>query len=209
MNFNSKLPINWFDILVVMVLLVGYTRGRKHGMSVELLQVMKWVTVVLVSAIGYEPLGLWLDSVVQLGRLTSYVIAYCLIAALVFVVFMSLNATLGRKLAGSDTFGKGEFYLAMPAGMLRFACILLAVLALLNARLYRTAEVKAMQKYQDDNYGSQFFPTLSSIQAEVFEESFVGPQIRNYMSFLLIQQTDPNGSVQQNTASSRREFVLP
>ena len=209
MNFNSKLPINWFDILVVMVLLVGYTRGRKHGMSVELLQVMKWVTVVLVSAIGYEPLGLWLDSVVQLGRLTSYVIAYCLIAALVFVVFMSLNATLGRKLAGSDTFGKGEFYLAMPAGMLRFACILLAVLALLNARLYRTAEVKAMRKYQDDNYGSQFFPTLSSIQAEVFEESFVGPQIRNYMSFLLIQQTDPNGSAQQNTASSQREFVLP
>lgn len=209
MNFNSKLPINWFDILVMVVLLVGYTRGRKHGMSVELFQVIKWVTVVLVSAIGYEPLGLWLDSIVQLGRLTSFILAYCFIATLVLLLFMFLNGTLGRKLAGSDTFGKGEFYLAMPAGMLRFACILLAVLALLNARLYRTEEVKAMRKYQDDNYGSQFFPTLSSIQAEVFEESFVGPQIRNYMSFLLIQQTDPNGSVQQNTASSRREFVLP
>ena len=209
MNFNSKLPINWFDILVMVVLLVGYTRGRKHGMSVELFQVMKWVTVVLVSAIGYEPLGLWLDSIVQLGRLTSFIVAYCFIATLVLLLFMFLNGTLGRKLAGSDTFGKGEFYLAMPAGMLRFACILLAVLALLNARLYRAEEVKAMRKYQDDNYGSQFFPTLSSIQAEVFEESFVGPQIRNYMSFLLIQQTDPNGSVQQNTASSRREFVLP
>jgi hypothetical protein len=98
----------------------------------------------------------------------------------------------------------------MPAGMLRFACILFVLLALLNARLYSTAEIQAMRKFQDDNYGSQFFPTLSSVQAEVFEESFVGPQIRKYMSFLLIEQTSPNGVPQPNTASrSRREFTLP
>jgi len=216
MNFSGKLPINWFDILVVIVLVVGYSRGRKHGMSKELLQVMKWMTVVLVSAIGYEPLGLWLDSTIHLGRLTSYVISYCFVAVLVLLLFTFLSESLERKLAGSDAFGKSEFYLGMPAGVLRFACIMLAILALLNARLYSTAEIKAMQKFQNDNYGSQFFPTLSSVQADVFDESFIGPQIRKYMGFILIKPTSPSGSVQQDTASTqkssgstRREFTLP
>jgi hypothetical protein len=204
-----KLPINWFDIVVVAVLLVGYARGRKHGMSKELLQVMKWLTVILVGAIGYEPLGLWLDSTLRIGKLMSFIISYCFIAGLVLVLFIFLNDTLGRKLAGTDTFGKGEFYLAMPAGMLRFGCILIAVLAVLNARLYTTAEIKAMRKFQDDNYGSQFFPTLSSVQSEVFEESFVGTKIRQHMSFLLIKPTFPSGPAQANTVSRRREFTLP
>src|SRR5690349_11112693 len=108
---NGKLPINWFDFVVVVVLVVGYTRGRKHGMSKELLQVMKWLTVVLAGAIGYEPLGFWLDSVLHLGKLTSYIIAYCFIAAFVLFLFIFVNDTLGRKLAGTDTFGKSEFYL--------------------------------------------------------------------------------------------------
>ena len=209
MNF-SGLSINWFDFMVVIVLLVGYSRGRKHGMSKELLQVMKWLTVVLLGAIGYEPLGFWLDSLLHLGKLTSYIIAYCLIAGLILVLFIWVNDTLGRKLAGTDTFGKGEFYLAMPAGMLRFGCILLALLALLNARLYRTAEIKAMEKFQNDNYGSQFFPTLASVQTEVFEKSFIGPQVRKYMSFMLIKPTIPGAAAENTTAStSRREFTLP
>jgi hypothetical protein len=206
---NWNMPINWFDVLLLAVLVFGLTRGRKHGMSKELLPVVKWVAVVLVSAIAYEPLGLWLDSVLHVGKLFSYVIAYALVGTVVLLLFTYLNNTLGRKLAGSDSFGKGEFYLAMPAGMLRFACITLALLALLNARLYRTAEIKAMEKYQVENYGSQFFPTLASVQTSVFEKSFTGPQIRKHMSFLLIKPTSPTAPGQKNTASRRREFTLP
>lgn len=209
MNLSSNLPVNWFDVLVLVLLLVGYSRGRKHGMSKELFLVLTWVSVVLVGAIAYEPLGLWLDGMLQLGKLASYILAYSLIAVLVLLLFMYVKGTLGRKLEGSDTFGKGEFYLAMPAGMLRFVCILFALLALLNARLYRTSEIKEMEKFQMENYGSQFFPTLSSIQASVFEDSFTGVQIKKHMSFLLIKPTYPGAQPQKNTASRRREFTLP
>ena len=142
--------------------------------------------------------------------------SYSFIAVFVLLLFTLLSESLGRKLAGSDASGKGEFYLAMPAGVLRFACILIALLALLNARLYRTEEIKAMEKFQNDNYGSQFFPTLGSVQTEVFENSFVGPQVRKYMSFLLIKPTFPGTAPQNTTASTspattsrRREFTLP
>lgn len=209
MNFAANLPVNWFDILVLLVLVLGYVQGRKHGMSKELIVMLGWVAAVLVSAIAYQPLGVWLDETLHLGRLLSYILAYMLTATLVLLVFFYLNGTVGRNLSSSDAFGKGEFYLAMPAGMLRFTCVLLVLLALLNARLYRTAEIKEMQKFQMDNYGSQFFPTLSSIQMSVFEESFTGPQIKKYLGFLLIEPTYPGNQPQKSTASSRREFTLP
>jgi hypothetical protein len=209
MNLSNYLPVNWFDIVVVVVLLIGYARGRKHGMSKELMVVMKWIAVVLISAIGYEPLGLWLDSVMQLGKLASFLLAYTFIAVCILLVFTYLNSTIGQKLAGSDTFGKGEFYLAMPAGMLRFACVLIALLALLNARQYGTSEIKAQVKYDEYNYGSSFFPHLYAIQDEVFEKSFTGPQIRKYLSFLLIKPTFPSGPQPTSTASGQREYTLP
>ena len=47
----------------------------------------------------------------------------------------------------------------MGSGLVRFSCMLLAALALLNARYFSPTEVRAMEKYQDDVYGSDFFPT--------------------------------------------------
>lgn len=191
MNWTGNLPFNWFDLAVVLMLVVGYTRGKKNGMSQESLAVLKWVALVVVTAIAYEPLGVWAASTLKIGKLFAFLLSYCLVASVILCAFVFINRTLGEKLKGSDAFGKAEFYLAMPAGMLRFACITLVLLALLNARYYTTAEVKAMNKYQNDNYGSNFFPTLSSVQDDVFTKSFLGKQIKEHMSFLLIKPTAP------------------
>jgi len=191
MNWTANLPFNWFDLAVVLMLFIGYTRGKKHGMSQESLAVLKWVILVVVAAVAYEPLGLWLAPTLGIGKLLAFILAYTLVAGVVAGLFVYLNRTLGEKLKGSDAFGKAEFYLAMPAGMLRFACVTLVLLALLNARLYSTAEVRAMSKYQNDNYGSSFFPTLSSVQDDVFLRSLVGSQVKQHLGFLLIKPTAP------------------
>ena len=59
----------------------------------------------------------------------------------------------------------------MGSGVVRFSCMLLAALALLNARYFSPTEVRAMEKFQDDVYGSNFFPTLHSVQADGFRSS--------------------------------------
>ena len=191
MNWTSNLAFNWFDVAVLLMLVIGYSRGKKHGMSQESFAVLKWVALVLGCAIAYEPLGLWLADTAHIGKLLSFVLAYVVTAAVITMVFVYLNGVVGEKLKGSDLFGKAEFYLAMPAGMLRFACVVLVLLALLNARFYSTAEVRAMTKFQNDNYGSNFFPTLSSIQDDVFMKSFVGKQVKEHLGFLLIKPTAP------------------
>jgi len=205
----AQLPFNWFDIVVLILLLVGIQSGRKHGMSQEVMFVLNWVALVLVCSIAYEPVGLWLAAAAGMGKLLAFVLAYLGTATAVALVFVVLRRVIGSKLTGSDTFGKAEYYLAMPAGMLRFACIILAFLALLNARFYQTSEVKAMAKFQDDNYGSQFFPTLQSLQQDVFQDSFVGSQTKKHLSFLLIQPTAPIFEGKAVMSPKRREFTLP
>ena len=200
----NGLPINWFDVLLVVVLIVGIQRGRKRGMSEELLSVLQWVGVVLGAAVVYEPLGLWLAGVTSCSALICYLTAYVVAGAFIVGVFAFLKRSFSGKLVGSDTFGGAEYYLGMPAGMLRFACVLIAMLSLLNARYYRSEEIKAMEKFQLDNYGSEFFPTLQSVQSSVFEKSLSGPPIRKYLSFLLIKPTPPETQQVQ-----RKEFSLP
>jgi len=209
-NMNiANLPFNWFDIVVLILLMIGIRSGRKHGMSQEVMFMLTWVALVLLCGIAYEPLGLWLVSTAGIGKLLAYVLAYALTAAFVAVVFIFLKRIIGERLKGSDTFGKAEYYLAMPAGMVRFGCIILAFLALLNARLYQTYEIKAMTKFQNENYGSQFFPTLQSVQADVLEQSLVGSQARKHLSFLLIKPTPPSAPGAATQQVKRREFILP
>jgi|ERR1043166_8169364 hypothetical protein len=200
----DNLPFNWFDIAVALVLLVGMQRGRKRGMSEECLTMLNWVALVLVCSIAYEPIGRWLASTVPFSLLFCYMLAYAVSAVVVGSVFLLLKRGLSGKLIGSDVFGRGEYYLGMPSGMLRFACILVAGLALLNARLYRAEEIQAMTKFQNDNYGSQFFPTLQTLQEQVFAKSLIGPQIKTHLAFLLIKPTFP-----ETKELKRAEATLP
>lgn len=204
MSANGSLPVNWFDVFVLLMLLIGYTRGKKNGMSQEALAVLKWIAVMLLPAIAYEPLGEWLAATARLGKLTSFLIAYVATAGLVAVIFIVVTGPLGEKLKGSDAFGKSEFYLAKPAGMLRFACIVIVLLALLNARYYSTAEVRAAKKYDQDNYGSSFFPHLYAVQDDVFKNSFIGSQVHEHLGFLLIKSTPALSGA--SAPAKRKEF---
>ena len=164
----DKLPINVFDLLVLVVLITGMLRGRKHGMSEEITNLLGWLAVLL---------GL---------------------------VFAMAKRAFGGKLAGSDVFGRAEYYLGMAAGMVRFCCMLLVVLALLNARAYNPDELRTMDKYTTDTYGSDVFPTLYSVQQSVFVKSVTGPLIRQHLGWLLIKPVE-----MQKAGFHQKEFSVP
>ena len=186
---STTFSLSWVDLLVVVLLLVGVLRGRKRGMSEELLDVIKWAIIVVAAAALYAPLGEFLSKVSLFSLLSSYIAVYALIVLLTMLLFSFLRHNLGAKLVGSDTFGNAEYYLGMMAGGFRYACIILVGMAFLNARYYSPAEVRAKSKYQQDNFGSSFFLTLPDIQQEVFVESLTGRAAHNYLSIALIRPT--------------------
>ncbi|HEU5126207.1 MAG TPA: CvpA family protein [Verrucomicrobiae bacterium] len=187
----DQLPFNWFDVLICVVLFFGVRRGRKNGMSEELIGTLMWVVITFGCAVIYQPVGQLLSSNSVFSLLSSYLMAYIVLAVLIAAGFSTLKKALGGKLIGRDSFGSSEFYLGMIAGMVRFSCILIAAVALLNARSYSSAEIQAKIKYQNEVYGSNFFPSLYEIQAQVFDRSLLGPFIKNDLAFLLIQPTAP------------------
>ena len=205
MNFDpNHLPVNWFDFVVFLVLIFGYTRGRKHGMSVEMMYVLQWIAMIFGAAYAYKPAGDYLADNTVLSHLTCYIIAYIVTLGIIRIFFLLIRRAIGGKLVGSNVFGGGEYYLGMIGGVLRYACILIAVMALLNARHYTVKEINTREKYVHDVYGSDFFPGLHSIQKAVFHDSLVGPPVKQYLSFMLIKPTDP-----ENRQIKAKEYNLP
>jgi uncharacterized membrane protein required for colicin V production len=184
-----NLPFNWFDIAILLVVFIGLQRGRKHGMSEEIILVIKWLSIIVLGGLGYGIVGDVISDNSVFTRLSSYLMAYTIIALGITVTFLAIKKMANGKLVGSDVFGSGEYYLGMIAGVVRYTCILIFALALLNAPLYTKAERDADVKFQNDVYGSTYFPKLYSVQEAVFEKSFLGPHIHDELSFLLIKST--------------------
>ncbi len=184
-------PINWFDFVVVIVLLLGVSRGRKHGMSVEVMVMLQWIAIVIASALAYRPLGDMLAQSSPMSHLFCYITVYIVTAIFVKILFGVIKKSAGGKLVGSSIFGRGEFYLGMCAGAVRYACILIAALALINARLYTPYERDAAKAYQVDVYGSNFFPEFSAVQQQIFKESLIGSALKKNAEFLFIAPTKP------------------
>jgi uncharacterized membrane protein required for colicin V production len=200
----DNLPINAFDIVLVTLLVVGIFRGRKHGMSEELMLLLKWLAIVFACATLYQPLGELLQGTGLFGLLACYLAVYIIVALLVVSLFALFKHSVGGKLLGSDVFGRGEYYLGMVSGFVRFACIIVTALALLNARYYTQTEVRAMEKFQDDVYGSNYFPTLHTFQSIVFDKSISGSWIKQNLDFLLIKPTEPD-----HTQFKQKDYKFP
>ncbi len=204
MNLD-KLPVNAFDFVLVAILVVGVFRGRKHGMSEELLLLLKWVALLVGCAFLYAPIGEYFATTTNVfSMLSCYLMAYAAIAMVIVALFALVKKGLGGKLMGSDVFGGAEYYLGMGAGLLRFSAILLMGLALLNARYFSADEVKAMENFQNDVYGSNFFPTLHTVQSWALERSLTGVWIKENLGFLLIKPTRP-----ENKDFKQKDFEMP
>ena len=200
----GNMPFNWFDVLLLVLLIVGIFRGRKRGMSQELMPLFTWLAVVVISGFCHAPLAAEIKGLFSCSGLTAAFTAYLGVAAVIAGIFAFVNRSLGGKIVGSDMFGKGEYYLGIFSGLIRYSCVVLFALALLNARLYTSAEITASQRYTQANYGNDFFPGLSQIQDKVFKESLVGPVIAKYLDFLLIKPTPAEAA-----PLKRKQFDLP
>src|SRR6266850_7234163 len=107
----DKLPINLFDFLLLAFLIAGVMRGRKLGMSGELLSLLKWLAILAGCALVYQPAGqMFSQSTGIFSLLNSYRTAYIVVAIVIFTLFALLHKSLGGKLVGSDIFGSSAYY---------------------------------------------------------------------------------------------------
>jgi len=200
----DSLPINAFDLLLIVTIVAGFMSGRKHGMSEELMKLATWLAIIFACAIAYEPVGSWVAASSPFSLLSSFLMAYVGVGIIVFGITALIKRSVGGKILGSDLFGRAEYYLGMGGGVVRALCMLVFGLALLNAHLYTPEEIRAREKYQNEWYGSDFFPGLQSAQATVFQRSLTGPWIKENLSFFLIRPTKA-----ENKDIHQKEYQFP
>ncbi|MBI1841870.1 MAG: CvpA family protein [Verrucomicrobia bacterium] len=200
MKYLTDLSISWVDLTMLGALGFGVFQGRKRGISGELLDVIRWIATILIAAFVYQPLSRYFCWVIPgLNPLTASLSVYVGTILTLALVFGALKRSYGEKLLSSDTFGAAEYYLGMIAGVIRMSCVLIAAMALLNAPEYTRMEVQAREKAQEDNFGSIRFFRLYSLQADVFQGSFIGRATHESLGVLLIS---PNSD--KDAGSSRR-----
>lgn len=183
--------VSWVDFVILLLVIAGIFRGRKRGMSEELLDIIKWVAVLTVVAFLHRPAGELLAGTTMFSLLSCYIFVYTLIVILLKVVFGFIRKQIGDKLVSSDFFGSAEYYLGMVAGAFRYVCVIIVALAFINARYYSPEEIQADIDFQKNNFGDIRFPTLATLQNEVFTRSFFGMATRDFAPFLLIPSTPP------------------
>lgn len=206
MNF-AGIALSWVDFVTGAVLLIGFARGRKRGLSEELLDTVQWVAILGLATFFYRPLGNLMARQPWLSQLTYYILAYLLIALVVKIVFVMIKRQFGEKLVESDLFGRAEFYLGMGAGMLRWTCMYVFALSILHAPHYTEAELAQRKKEVEYNYGSDFFPSVDKLQAEVYQVSLTGKNLAKYVPYVLMSPTSGEATPLRNDQSmgKRRE----
>jgi len=196
----DNLSLSWFDGVFIIVLAFGLFRGRRNGMGKELLPLLQWLLLVGVCGLVYPILARMCVNYFGWSKALSAVTGYLALALVIFFIFAILKQKLTERLVAGNFFKGGEYYLGMMAGLIRFACVLLFVLALMNAPVYSEADIAAHNAYVARTYGGgqagfsgDFFPTFQSIQEQVFKKSFTGHYIKEHLGVLLINTTGENG----------------
>ena len=125
------------------------------------------------------------------------------------IVFGLIKSAVGEKIVSADAFGSMEFYFGMVAGAVRYGCMLLFVLAILNAKYVPPEQIAAQKKAVQENFGTITIPTISSMQQMVFKESVVGPFVKKYFGEQLIKATAYDGGLKRREGiGSKRERAV-
>jgi uncharacterized membrane protein required for colicin V production len=199
---------NYFDFLAIVWLIIGLFRGRKRGMSQELLPLLQWTGIVVAAGLLYWPFSSLIRQYTQFDVLWSVVVAYLLIALGVHLLYLWLKQIFAAKLVEKDWFGRSEFYLGMMAGMVRFACMLLVVLALTHSHVATAIELAKTEKFQRDNFSDIRFPTYGQIQHDVFFSSFSGYWVDTHLQPVLIASINTPEKQKSETMAQKSNRMI-
>ena len=201
---------NIFDVFVMVMLIVGLIRGKKRGMSEELLDVFKWLLVVVVAARGYKLMGEWVANFANIPVLIAYVICYLFVVMVITGVFSTIKRKMGEKVFESDLFGKAEYPLGALAGMVRYGCTLLAMLAVLNAFDFNYDQIAISDKSQGDSMGMTLIPPKEAWHKGIFINSLTGQFVRKHLEDHMIEPTPyaANPGAKSELPSKERERAV-
>ncbi|MBI5772548.1 MAG: CvpA family protein [Verrucomicrobia bacterium] len=186
------MSVAWFDLVALGALAAGVVMGLRRGLSEELFPLVQWLAIFLICGATYKVPG---DLLASLGKIQpgfAYVACYLALAALMLGGFALLRRVVGLKLVERQAIGAWETPLGGVAGAGRCACILLMILALLNAKYVSPEEQERLRQPRTGSDAPAVF-AVESVQNDVFAGSRAGAFAQRSLGGLLITSSPPVG----------------
>ena len=196
-----------FDALLIIAIGLGIWRGKKRGISEELLDFLQWLVTIVAAGFLYGLVGDLLAQA-KLPRLWANIGGYVLVIIAISILFGFIKKSVGNKLVDSDFFGGWEYRLGGLAGGIRYFCIWIACLSLLSARYFDPAAVAAERKYQEKEVGGVLMPTWGMAQRMALYDSLSGPYLRQYLAHQLMTPVGYVKTSSDNTLGKQQQRVL-
>jgi len=181
--------IGYFDLFLVIMVIVGFVRGRSRGMSGELVDLVQWLIIVFGGAFLYGPLGVLTKQVTGFSLTICFLLSYLVFAIVIKVLTHITKKYIGEKLVGSGVFGGFEYYLGMVSGMIRYLCIGLFLLALMHSTEIDQKSIDNHIKSQTESFNNVMWPNYAMIQRMVFEQSLSGKFMARHGTLFLIARS--------------------
>jgi uncharacterized membrane protein required for colicin V production len=194
---------DYVDVIIVAWLIVGILRGRKNGMSQELLPTLKWIAIVVIAGFYYGFLSKLIRKNLGLDALDSNVMSYVVMALVIHMIFSALKTAFGEKLVAENWFGRCEYYFGMVSGCIRFGCMVLVFMALVHAHIISKEKLEEVRKSQKAWAEDVSFPTWGSLQQSILFESFCGPLVQEHLSRVLIASVNTGPSSKSSDTPAR------
>lgn len=197
---------NWFDWAALGWVLIGFVRGYQRGLSEEVLRILPWVLGILAAGFFHEKWGGELAGALGLGSIWSQAVVYAGIVAGCLLVFHGLRKWIGEKPVESGAFGWAERPLGMLGGALRYACMVVVLLALLNAPAYTGSELDAALRVIHQP-GARLYASGAEAKAGIMLDSWLGRFAREHFGSLIIRSKTDLEMANSTDAPTRAKEV--
>lgn len=205
MTMSNGFPVTMFDFVVLIVAIVGLVRGRRRGMSQEVLGLFAWLGFVFGGAYMCHDFGKEVARLTTLSFMWANIATYLATGSVILFAAYMIKTALRDRLAQSDFFSSLEYPLGMLAGIIRYLCMLLVIISVIHAPLITEQDRAKTAKIQSDAFGNIAFPTLGEIQQAIFANSLTGKQLESSMSYVLIPKTADAGDEATGNALSGKQ----
>jgi hypothetical protein len=189
---EQLLSTHALDIVVLITALLGMRIGHRRGVTQELMRLLMWLVLIYTPPWVCRQLDSQVVQYTGISMLWSRFVLYGGTAALAFILVTMAKNALQDRITSMNLFGKLEYPLGSLAGVLRYFCIIVMVLALIHARAATDAE-----RAQGGAW--------SQVQDNVFEKSWSGQFVEKYLDTLLIPATIPGVMYSPPKESPKRQ----
>ena len=166
------LTVGWFDPVFLLIMALGFWRGRIKGASHEHFALGQWLLFAVVGGLMSRALGKLMAKWLGLSLYATGIFGYAVGGGLVLIAAAILRTFNANQMLDAQFFGKTEEPAGGALGTLKSLCILMIPLALLHA--HKVPDLANPKGIRDQ------------LHAQIFERSLAGAAIEKAGGFMLI-----------------------